>query len=66
MHMVAEGVKSAPVVMALAHEHGIEMPIANQVHKVLYEGHTAQDAYRGLLGRDHIDEMYGMQRPRRR
>ncbi len=66
MHMVAEGVKSAPVVMALAHEHGIEMPIANQVHKVLYKGHTAQDAYRGLLGRDHVDEMYGMRRPTRR
>lgn len=66
MHMVAEGVKSAPVVMALAEEYGIEMPIANQVHKVLYEGNTAQDAYRGLLGRDHIDEMYGMRRPTRR
>ncbi|MCU0312113.1 MAG: NAD(P)H-dependent glycerol-3-phosphate dehydrogenase [Acidimicrobiales bacterium] len=66
MHMVAEGVKSAPVVMALAEEHGVEMPIANQVYKVLYEGSTAQDAYRGLLGRDHVDEMYGMRRARRR
>lgn len=62
MHMVAEGVKSAPVVMALAAEHGIEMPITREVHAVLYEGHTAQDAYRGLLGRDHVDEMYGMRR----
>ncbi len=65
MHMVAEGVKSAPVVMELAREHGVEMPIATQVYKVLYEGNTAADAYRGLLGRDHIDEMHGMSlRPR--
>jgi glycerol-3-phosphate dehydrogenase (NAD(P)+) len=64
MHMVAEGVKSAPVVMDLACEHGVEMPIATQVHAVLYEGNTAVDAYRGLLGRDHVDEMHGMRRSR--
>jgi glycerol-3-phosphate dehydrogenase (NAD(P)+) len=62
MHMVAEGVKSAPVVMALAEEHGVEMPIASEVHAVLYRGGTAEEAYRGLLRRDHVEEMHGMRR----
>ena len=64
MHMVAEGVKSAPVVMALAEEHGIEMPIAAEVHAVLYRGRTAEEAYRGLLNRGHVEEMHGMRRSR--
>ncbi len=49
MHEVAEGVKSAPVVMELARDYGIEMPIANEVYKVLYEGSTVRQAFRGLL-----------------
>jgi glycerol-3-phosphate dehydrogenase (NAD(P)+) len=60
MHMVAEGVKAAPVVMALAEQHGIEMPIAEEVHAVLYEGRGAAEAYRGLLSRKHVAEMHGM------
>jgi glycerol-3-phosphate dehydrogenase (NAD(P)+) len=31
MFMVAEGVKSAPAVMALAEEYGVEMPITREV-----------------------------------
>jgi glycerol-3-phosphate dehydrogenase (NAD(P)+) len=65
MHMVAEGVKSAPVVLALAQEHGCDMPIVEEVHAVLYEGRSAKEAYRGLLGRGHVAEMHGM-RPRAR
>lgn len=38
MHMVAEGVKSAPVVLQLAADHGIEMPIAHEVHRVICGG----------------------------
>ncbi len=49
MVMVAEGVKSAPVVMELAREHGIRMPIAEDVYKVLTGESTAQRAFRGLL-----------------
>jgi len=51
MKMVAEGVKTTKVVMDLAGRHGVDMPIATEVYGVLYEGHTAQDAYRGLLRR---------------
>jgi glycerol-3-phosphate dehydrogenase (NAD(P)+) len=51
MHMVAEGVKTTRVVLELAERQGIEMPIAREVHGVLYEGRTAREAYRGLLRR---------------
>jgi len=49
MVMVAEGVKSAPVVMELSKEHAIRMPIAEDVYKVLTGESTAQRAFRGLL-----------------
>lgn len=51
MDMVAEGVKTSAVTMELAERHGIEMPIAQEVYGVLYEGRTAEDAYRGLTRR---------------
>jgi glycerol-3-phosphate dehydrogenase (NAD(P)+) len=49
MVMVAEGVKSAPAVMALAQQYQIEMPIAQDVYRVLTEDGTARQAFRGLL-----------------
>lgn len=49
MHMVAEGVKSAPVVMRIAEENGITMPIAQEVYQVVQEGGAASRAFRGLL-----------------
>jgi glycerol-3-phosphate dehydrogenase (NAD(P)+) len=57
MNMVAEGVKTAGTVMQLADEHGIEMPIAAQVHGVVNEGRTAQDAFAGLLRTQPTTEM---------
>ncbi len=49
MTMVAEGAKSAPAVMALANEYGVEMPIASDVSRVLAGDATASRAFRGLL-----------------
>lgn len=49
MVMVAEGAKSAPAVMALAEEYGVEMPIARDVYRVLSGDATASRAFRGLL-----------------
>jgi glycerol-3-phosphate dehydrogenase (NAD(P)+) len=49
MTMVAEGAKSAPAVMALARDHGVEMPIASDVSRVLAGDATASRAFRGLL-----------------
>ncbi|RNC84147.1 MAG: NAD(P)H-dependent glycerol-3-phosphate dehydrogenase [Winogradskyella sp.] len=49
MNEVAEGVKSAKVVMELAKDYNVDMPISEEVYKVLYEGNTVNDAFRGLL-----------------
>ncbi|MBI2703931.1 MAG: NAD(P)H-dependent glycerol-3-phosphate dehydrogenase [Actinobacteria bacterium] len=59
MNMVAEGVKTSSVVMQLAEEHGVEMPIAEEVYAVLNEGRPAAEAYKGLLGRRSRSEMHG-------
>lgn len=49
MNQVAEGIKSSKIVMELAEEYGIDMPIAHEVYKVCHEGSTAREAFRGLL-----------------
>ncbi|MDX1732989.1 MAG: NAD(P)H-dependent glycerol-3-phosphate dehydrogenase [Halioglobus sp.] len=49
MVMVAEGVKSAPAVMALSQEFGVEMPIASEVYRVLSGESNSSRAFRGLL-----------------
>jgi glycerol-3-phosphate dehydrogenase (NAD(P)+) len=49
MTMVAEGAKSAPAVVALAHEHGVSMPIAEEVLRVLTGESNSSRAFRGLL-----------------
>jgi glycerol-3-phosphate dehydrogenase (NAD(P)+) len=48
MKMVAEGVKSCRVVMQLAEERGVVMPIAAEVDAVVNDGRTAEEAFRGL------------------
>lgn len=60
MHMVAEGVKTAPVVMELAERYEVEMPIAEQVFNVVHRGRPAEEAYRGLLRRRRVREMHGL------
>lgn len=51
MNMVAEGVKTTRAVLDLARDHGIEMPIAQQVGRVLYEGVRPRDAVLALMTR---------------
>ena len=46
-----EGVVTALAVKAIATRHGVEMPISEQVHAVLYEGRTPDAATRLLLER---------------
>ncbi len=48
---VVEGVRAAREVRALAREHGVEMPIAEQVYRVLYEGYAPRTAVDALLER---------------
>ena len=58
MNMVAEGVKTSAVVMEIADEQGVEMPIAEQVHAVVHQGRSAVQAYAGLLRRGARSELH--------
>lgn len=51
MVMVAEGVKSAPTVIAMAEKYGVQMPIANDVYAVVQGEKTALQAFEGLTNR---------------
>ncbi len=50
--MVVEGVGTAHAAVDLARRHGVELPIAEQVRAILYEGKSARMAIRELLTRD--------------
>lgn len=56
MQMVAEGVKTTRAVRQLARSVGVEMPICDQVHAVLYEGKPAADVARDLMVRPLTEE----------
>jgi glycerol-3-phosphate dehydrogenase (NAD(P)+) len=60
MKMVAEGIKTSKVVVEVAEQRGVEMPIAQEIHRVVHEGCPATEAYRGLLRRGVRSEMHGM------
>ncbi|HUP86951.1 MAG TPA: NAD(P)H-dependent glycerol-3-phosphate dehydrogenase [Acidimicrobiales bacterium] len=60
MNMVAEGVKTSRAVVDLAAAHGVEMPIAEQVVAVLYEGKRAADVIPSLMGREAKPELHGI------
>lgn len=51
MQMVAEGVPTAKSAYECARKLGIDTPIIDQVHALLYEGKTATRALEELLGR---------------
>jgi glycerol-3-phosphate dehydrogenase (NAD(P)+) len=51
MRMVAEGVGTTAAILALARRHGVETPIAEQVHAVLHEGKSPRQAIRELMDR---------------
>ncbi len=57
MQMVAEGVKTARSAWCLARKMGVEMPILEQVYRVLYEGKSCMDATRDLLERGGKNEI---------
>lgn len=54
---VAEGVRCAQAVRELAREHGVDMPIADAVAAVLFDGDTPRDTVKRLLSRDPRDEI---------
>ena len=59
MNMVAEGVKSTRGILAIAERESVEMPIAEQVGRVLYDGATAAEVLEYLMGRAAGPEMKG-------
>jgi len=59
MVMVAEGVKTTRSVYQLMKKFNVEMPISEQVYKVLFEGKPAIKAVRDLMSRDPKGEKLG-------
>ena len=57
MHMVAEGVKTTQSAWNLAKKHDVDMPILEQVYKVLYEDKPCQDAVHELMSRSQKEEV---------
>ncbi len=51
LHQVAEGVRTTRSAYELSQKHGVEMPITEQVHRVLYEGRDAREAGETLMTR---------------
>jgi glycerol-3-phosphate dehydrogenase (NAD(P)+) len=60
MNMVAEGVKTSRAVVDLARAHGVEMPIAEEVVAVLYDGKKASDVITSLMRRQSTSELHGI------
>lgn len=50
--MVVEGVYSAKAAMGLAEKYQVQLPIIEQVNKVLFEGKSADEAVKDLMLRD--------------
>ena len=51
MRMVAEGVETCDVAVALGIKYGVDLPIIQQMHAVLHEAKTPQAALRDLMER---------------
>ena len=49
---VAEGVKTAKAARELARKNGIDMPIVEEMYKILYEGKDPRQATKDLMGRE--------------
>ena len=58
MVMVAEGVRTTRSAMGLTERFGVEMPIAQQVYKILFEDKPVKDAIRDLMVRSPKPEIW--------
>ena len=56
VQMVVEGVYSAKAAIALAKKYGVDMPIIEEVNRVLFEDKPAKEAVRELMMRDRRAE----------
>jgi glycerol-3-phosphate dehydrogenase (NAD(P)+) len=53
LHMVAEGVQTASLVLELAGRHGLELPICRAINQVVRGQLSPRQAYRGLTPAGH-------------
>jgi len=60
MTMVAEGVKSTQSAYVLAKEKGVEVPIINEMYKILFENKKPKDSIKDLMAREVGAEMEGI------
>lgn len=60
MNMVAEGVKSTEGILSLAARASIEMPIAAEVGRILYEAADPLERMQALMTRDPKNEGHGI------
>lgn len=59
-HMVAEGALACKTLLPLAAECGVEMPITEVIHSIIWEGKDVKEASSELLTRPLKDEFYGL------
>ena len=56
VHMVVEGVNTAKAAKALADKYGVDMPILEEINKVLFEDKNAREAVLSLMMREGRNE----------
>lgn len=49
---VVEGIQAARAVWQVAHRQGVDMPITEQIYRILYEGQSPSSAVEALMARD--------------
>jgi len=54
---VTEGLHTAKEIYTIAQQHGVDMPITEQVYQVLFEGLSPADSVQALLSRDLKPEL---------
>jgi len=52
LRTVAEGIRTTESAYGLALKHGIEMPITEQVYRILFKGHSVKGAITELMNRE--------------
>lgn len=57
MEMVAEGIETTRSVVDLARRYEVQMPIAEEIYRVLFDGKNARQAVEDLMLRDVKEEM---------
>ncbi len=59
--MVVEGVNASRAALLLADRHGVDMPIAREIHAVLFAGKSVPAALNALMTRGAGDELRGVE-----